>query len=164
MATGRPRATVEHLKNNGLIKKAKYDSYGDSSLVAFPKTTSMIEPPVGLSKKAKDAWFVTIPCLLNMGVLGPLDVAALEQGFFNLDECYRALKAIKDFDKAHKGEPAEDVIRKRQQLRAWYSSSLADYVKIISRFGITPEARSHLNINPTSGKEDDPLDVILEGC
>lgn len=163
MATGRPRATVEHLKNNGLIQKAKYNSYGDSSLVAFPKTTSMIEPPVGLSKKAKDAWHVTIPCLLNMGVLGPLDVPTLEQGFHNLDECYKALKALKDFDKDHKGEPIEDIIKKRQQIRAWYSQSLADYVKIFSRFGITPEARSHLNMPRSSDKDDDPLDVILEG-
>lgn len=164
MPAGRPRATKEHLAITGLGQRtSKYDGYGSSALVAFPKGTSMIDPPAGLSKKSKDAWALTIPCLLNMGVLGPLDLPLLEQGFFNLDECYKALKALKDFDKRYKDEPIEVVIKKRQQLRAWYSQSLSDSVKIFSRFGISPEARSHLTLTPQSPENEDPLEVILEG-
>lgn len=164
MPAGRPRATKEHLKISGIDKTdSKYENYGSSALVAFSKDTKMIEAPAGLSKKSKDAWDLTIPCLLNMGVLGPLDIPLLEQGFFNLDECYKALKAIKDFDKRYKDEPIEVVIKKRQQLRAWYSQSLSDSVKIFSRFGISPEARSHLTLTPQSTENEDPLDVLLEG-
>lgn len=163
MSAGRPRATKEHLAITGQDKASKYDVYGDSSLVAYKNVTA-IDPPVGLSKKTKDAWNLTIPCLLNMGVLGPLDLPLLEQGFNNLDECYKALKALKDFDKRYKNEPIEVVIKKRQQIRAWYSQSLSDSVKIFSRFGISPEARSHLNLTPQQPENEDPLDVLLEGC
>ena len=164
MPAGRPRATKEHLQISGLDGvDSKYETYGDSALVAFPKTTAMIEPPAGLSKKSKDAWALTIPCLLKMGVLGPLDLPLLEQGFFNLDECYKALKALKDFDKRYKDEPIEVIIKKRQQIRAWYSQSLADSVKVFSRFGISPEARSHLTLTPQTPDDEDPLEVILEG-
>lgn len=164
MPAGRPRATKEHLEITGLKDLAsKYDNYGDSSLVAFSKETKMIEPPTGLSGRVKKAWELTIPCLLNMGVLGPLDLPVLEQGFYNLDECYKALKAIKEFDKKHKDEPLENTIRKRQQLRSWYSQALSDSVKVFTRFGITPEARSHLTLTPQSPENEDPLEVILEG-
>lgn len=164
MPAGRPRATKEHLAITGLGQRtSKYDGYGSSALVAFPKETTSIVPPTGLSKKSKEAWELTIPCLLNMGVLGPLDIPLLEQGFFNLEECYKALKALKDFDKRYKNEPIEVLIKKRQQLRAWYSQALADSVKVFSRFGISPEARSHLTLTPQSPENEDPLEVILEG-
>lgn len=163
MPAGRPRATKEHLDITGQSKASKYDVYGDSSLVAYKNVTA-IEPPTGLSKRTKEAWNLTIPCLLNMGVLGPLDLPLLEQGFVNLDECYKAQKALKDFDKRYKDEPIEVVIKKRQQIRAWYSQSLSDSVKIFSRFGISPEARSHLNLTPQDDDDKDPLETILEGC
>lgn len=159
MPAGRPRKPTEILKLSTAHKNI-VDNRRDSKQVAYNKDTKL-DPPKHLLKKTKEAWEMTIPILINQQIIGPLDLPTLVLGFESLDESYRALTTIKKYDKVHDISEA-NYVTNRRKLSQWYSNSLGDVIKIFSRFGITPEARAHLNIGEKQeNKEADPLDVVL---
>ena len=138
--------------------------FGDSSLVCYKDVTS-IEPSTKFRfKKTKDAWAMTIPGLLAMKIIGPLDLPALEQMFGNYDQMLHLQKQIDEYDKLHRDDWFENsTINGRLKLVNAYQKSFSAWLQLCSRFGITPEARAHLTIPHEDKKDVDPLDTVLGG-
>lgn len=160
---GRPRKPKELLEKTGSsIYHPEVANYGDSKLVAFPKGTQTIEPSVKFKfKKTRQAWDLTVMGLLNMSVLGPLDVPMLEQLFLAYDEMLRVQKCLEEFDKLHKEDYLDcEVIKARKTLSSSYKEAFQNWFQLCTKFGISPEARSHLLI-PKQEEEKDPLDLVL---
>lgn len=152
-----------HVLSGTIQGNPEQKDFGDSSLVAYDKNVTSIEPVAKFKyKRTKQAWNMTIQGLLAMRILGPLDVHYLEQGFIALDQMYKMQKMLDDYDKSVE-EPLsfnKDALDARAKIVRMMQMNFATYSQVMSKFGIGPSDRAKLTIQHEE-KSEDPLDVVL---
>ena len=160
----RPRNTAQQLELSGLnkIQKTRYLSYNMTKGVPLTDINE-IQPPRNLSKKAKDAWKLTVTALLKMKTLSESDLVNLLTMFQVYDEMLKADKAIKEFDIVHPVCIEKDIIDARKQLNTWYMQTVKQFTQMSHQFGMTPCSRTQLPMTQDDSRKDaDPLDQILQ--
>lgn len=158
----RPRATANQLELSGLnqIQKARYASYNMTAGVPITEIAE-IKPPRNLSRKAKEAWKLTVTALLKMKSLSETDIVNLYAMFQCYDEMLKAESQIKSYDIVHPVCMTKDEINDRKTLNTWYMQSLKQFTQMSHQFGMTPVSRTQL---PPSQEDSDtgkdPLEQI----
>lgn len=161
MPGGKPRATVQQLKLHGIEKKSRnHATYADPD-VKDSLINEIPTPPSHYSARTKEAWNNIYKGLISMRVLTTNDVAALNSGFEAHEEMVKALRAIKEFEKEHKGPLDSNAIKDRKALSSWLLTSIAEANKVFCRFGLTPTERTRLNLIPEDKGPEDPLKAVL---
>ena len=159
----RPRATAKQLKTSGLLKRnpSYYDNYNLTE--AVPVKATAIEPVKSWETETKAAFSTTTVPLLQMKALSETDLVQLRNLFDIYNEIVLAKRAIKKFDKDNP-DYLEDLkkIQARRTLNAWFNTTTQTFIKLAGDYGLTPVARTRLG-HTEDVKDEDPLDVILQG-
>lgn len=159
----RPRATANQLELSGLnqIQKERYKNYNMTAGVPITELTE-IKPPKNLSKKAKDAWKLTVTSLLKMKSLSETDIVNLYAMFQCYDEMLKAESQIKSYDIVHPVCLTKDEINDRKTLNTWYMQTMKQFTQMSHQFGMTPVSRTQLPLTQDDSKKDaDPLEQII---
>lgn len=157
---GSIRLTANQLELSGLDKhnKKHYSSYNmtKGNVEGFP------EPRTGLSKESKAAWNLIVSDLVEGKELSRGDLPSLCNLIEAYEEVVKVKKAIKQYDKEHNlSEPT--FIHERKKLNDWLINSIKAYSVLASKFGLTPTDRTKLPIIQEEIKEEDPLEILIEG-
>lgn len=163
MPAGRPRKTKEESTLSGMTK-IKPDRYKDrpiTSEVGF-STVTEIDCPPKYSAQTKKAWECIIPDLLSIKVLSQEDLPALNM-LFDAYELY--IRYYKKEIEIEKKTDFENItcIKKLRMINSLKKSALEDFIKLASRFGITPVERTRLIIPEEEASNEDPLDILIQG-
>ena len=159
----RPRATAQQLELSGLneIQKTRYLSYNMTKGVPLTDITE-IRAPKNLSKKAKDAWKLTVTALLKMKTLSETDLVNLLTMFQVYDEMLKAESQIKSYDIIHPVCMTKDEINDRKTLNTWYMQTVKQFTQMSHQFGMTPVSRTQLPMTQEDSRKDsDPLEQII---
>jgi P27 family predicted phage terminase small subunit len=127
--------------------------------------------PAGLSAAAKQEWDAMVPHLRKMGVLTPVDRAALAGYCYAYDIWMQANEEVKNFGvmlkhpvMGRKGTPEENVviafITKKNPAVAIANEQLKTMKSYLVEFGMTPSSRSKLHVEKEKPK--DPADAYFD--
>ena len=163
MPAGKPRALPEKLALNGLdkLQRKRYEDRTKTADLPVTQVTA-IECPKKYSKDTKKAWDSIVPGLLTLKVVSEIDLPSLGM-MFDAYETYvkyrnreKDLQSSVDWD----SERSVKILAKVASLR---KAAFEDFVKMSSRFGITPVERTRLVFEMEEKKAKDPLDLIVGG-
>jgi P27 family predicted phage terminase small subunit len=129
------------------------------------------EMPAGLSDAAKQEWDAMVPHLRTMGVLTPVDRAALAAYCYAFDIWMLANEEVKKFGvlikhpvMGRKGTPEENeviaFITKKNPAVAIANEALKTKKSFLVEFGMTPSSRSKLHVDKP--KPPDPADSFFD--
>lgn len=160
MPAGRPRKTKEVLELSGAVtyNKKRYESYGSSKSMAFPRDTH-ISCPKRFLKKTQQAWNTIIPAKIMEQVLCEEDLPHVEAMFSFYDEYVRIDNKLQAYLKDDDWDFNPDVLKIVRTLMKLKSDAFSHFSEIALRFGVTPVERTKLQMPEESVK--DALDEIL---
>jgi|GEM_PF-6817070 len=115
-----------------------------------PKADGLPVMPDSLGKYAKQHWKDTIPQLIEMGLATAADQSTLE-GLCDWWHFYQVSKAT--LEKCP--EPGID----RQRAFNEYRQSWQEYSRLARQFGLTPQSRATINVDP---QVNNPADEFLD--
>jgi len=129
------------------------------------------EMPAGLSVGAKQEWDAMVPHLKKMGVLTPVDRAALAGYCYAFDIFLRANQEIEQFGlflktpiMGRKGTAEEGTIiayiTEKNPAVAVANEALKTKKSFLTEFGMTPASRSKLHVEKP--KAPDPADLYFQ--
>ena len=127
---GRPRKPTAQHELEGTYRK---DRHGDRALE--PAAAGVPAKPKGLSKEAAALWDHVVTELVTNGTAKRMDTAAL-QALCEVWGLYR--KAVAAANKY----PID------KEVRCAVTAYLAQFERLASRFGLTPESRARIRVNP----------------
>ena len=127
--------------------------------------------PAGLSEAAAAEWHAMIPCLRMMGILTPVDRAALAGYCYAYDIWMLASKDVQEFGvmikdpvMGRKGTPEEfeviAYITKKNPAVAVANEALKTMKSYLVEFGMTPSSRSKLHVEKP--QDADPFEAHLK--
>lgn len=122
-----------------------------------PRTRTPVCPP-HLDAKGKAVWKKLCAILKRMGVLTEADGLALER----LCDCYSDILQCRDLvEQAGRTYTTIDqnsnTLIKSNPAVAQLRAADAQFKSYLVEFGLTPAARSKVNVDPDDKKKDDPL-------
>jgi P27 family predicted phage terminase small subunit len=125
-----------------------------------PPNVKDLKPPEWLDKRAKEEWYRLVPILSDMGLFTELDVFCLSRycstvSLWNqVAEMSQNSELIYEVKKENKmGETYTSHYRERPELSIMLKLS-SDLLKYEKEFGMTPAARSGLNVDFTKRRVD----------
>ncbi|MCC7423781.1 MAG: phage terminase small subunit P27 family [Planctomycetaceae bacterium] len=150
-------------KTPAAVKKARgtFRKDRDAEVEFAPPAGQKAEPPPkpeGLHDLASREWDRVTPLMISKGLLTPADWMAWTLGFAAYDTWLVASAQLAEHDLivfTDKGFPCQNPLVAIAG-KAWQST-----LKWCREFGMTPSARSGLNIDSGKGAEVDPLTELL---
>lgn len=158
----RARSTKEYLELTGKINNQKQykDLAPSKGLPTSIPTDAALKCPTKYCKRTKDAWHAIVPSLTVLGVLNVQDLAALEMMFSAHEQYVKAEEALRKY-MATEFDPSNFTsVKHMRTLSTVMNESISTFIKVSTKFGITPTERTKLVFN-SEEKEKDPLSIVL---
>ena len=121
--------------------------------------SSLGEPPPELDQIAKEEWMYIVPLLTESGVLTAIDKTAITAYCMLFSRWIQAEAEIRKSGCVSKGSTGSLVISPWVRIA---SKAVEEMRSLMSEFGMTPVARSRINVASTRTVEDE-LDRALFG-
>lgn len=161
----RPRGTQASLTLSGL-KDKRPGYYNQRSWVTGTviPADAKLTCPSHYCKETKKAWKAMTSNLISMGALSEQDLPMLGALFDSYDRYNQVKLKLEEFDAQENADWfSPEWLKTRRSLQTQLHAELANFTTMASRFGCTPTERSKLVCEKKEIKNEDPLEVLLEG-
>lgn len=152
---GRPPKSVEDHIKNGTYKPSRHEGRG---ITIEPLET--LPAPVSLSERAAEKWEEIVPAMLSAGLVSVVDAVILKDAFISYDIAQDCLEKVNAYESYGEYLANLDKI-KQMNLLDVYKEHMNRFHKIMMKFGVTPEARTRMRVNPKEKDDSDFLKSLM---
>lgn len=148
---GRPRKPTAQKALTGTLRKHRTPKNEPKPAVEEPTC------PAWLDAEAKREWRRVVPYLLRIGLLSQIDRSALAAYCQNFARWYRAEKLLEEHGLVMITPQGFEMQRPEVGIA---NGAMKQMHKFMVEFGMTPAARSRINVGTGEEKGEDPWDEL----